>query len=674
MARIKKKRYSEEEIAAARQRDAELTETADTALADPDMMAQIAAWLTTVQPTIRARSLRNATLLFKQAQQRGTTVTDVRSFRDWIAAGRCPLKGTNYRIVAPRGEEAVADDTASDTAGEAPGSAGEEGTTLRTRFRMVPVWDIADTTGIEDFEGEAPEVPQVDLWERLTEQVQQRGYTIRRADTGNSVDHESQVITIADNASPSEAAAALGVQLAAVITHQRATKTGPAAPAPVELPPGVQAAELTLDGSYGSARVTFETNWTNGRTRYQVTAKNVTGTLTVMPERHPTEPTAVPETVDVTLGDFLTGVWPDRRDMFENGTAPVVNGVNLTGGVSGLAFDDVTDVRGWRWRVRPDRYLSAYCSTEAPERTADRFRAVLRAVLLHWFARTDLADVRLAAARDEAPGRIAERNREADKLDAQIVDLQARRAQVEAHRVDLAELVDGAPAGEPVHATIPQACEPSAGATTPVVPDRRASFFPTPAELAERLIRDFTDIGDELPAGRILEPNAGDGALVTAIRAADPHAEVVAVEPNATRAERISRDPGIEVITSTFEDFSRTTERFAAVVMNPPFTLPGQPTVWIDHVREAWRLLAPGGRLVAIVPAGYEFRNDRRHREIRQLVEEHGGQHVDLGDDAFATSGAPGIRTVVISVDKPPAEAPVLVDEPADDGPLMLFA
>ncbi|OLF08559.1 hypothetical protein [Actinophytocola xanthii] len=60
-------------------------------------------------------------------------------------------------------------------------------------------------------------------------------------------------------------------------------------------------------------------------------------------------------------------------------------------------------------------------------------------------------------------------------------------------------------------------------------------FVPTPAELAEELVREHTRLA-ELPAPRVLEPSAGDGALVDAVRTTAPDATVVAVEPNAARA------------------------------------------------------------------------------------------------------------------------------------------
>lgn len=172
-------------------------------------------------------------------------------------------------------------------------------------------------------------------------------------------------------------------------------------------------------------------------------------------------------------------------------------------------------------------------------------------------------------------------------------------------------------------------------------------YVPTPAELADGVVYDYAGV-QRLPAGaRVLEPSAGDGALVRAVLAANPDVVVTAVEPNAERASLIGDDPRVTLVVDTMEAFSAsTTERFDVVVMNPPFAMPGQPTVWIDHVKLAWELLAPGGRLVSIVPSGFTFRQDRRHAEVRELVDAHGG-YEPLDPEAFKASGT-SVNTVVV--------------------------
>lgn len=179
----------------------------------------------------------------------------------------------------------------------------------------------------------------------------------------------------------------------------------------------------------------------------------------------------------------------------------------------------------------------------------------------------------------------------------------------------------------------------------------REGYVPTPPELAALVVREHTDIA-ALDAPLVLEPSAGAGNLVTAVLAANPRASVIAVEPNADRAAPLRSWPAVALVTCTFEEYLATLSEprdvVDAVVMNPPFAVLGHPTIWIDHVHAAWDLVRPGGRLTAIVPAGYVFRTDRRHTELRDLIAPVGG-HLELPDTAFGT----GIRTVLLRADKP---------------------
>ncbi|MEV6923969.1 class I SAM-dependent methyltransferase [Dactylosporangium sp. NPDC051485] len=188
-------------------------------------------------------------------------------------------------------------------------------------------------------------------------------------------------------------------------------------------------------------------------------------------------------------------------------------------------------------------------------------------------------------------------------------------------------------------------------------PDRaRDGYVPTPEDLADELCDvPNTDLRF-LPAGAVvLEPSAGDGALVAAIRRANPAVRVVAVEPNPVRAavctaDHQAADPAVQVHTSTFEQYAaRATAdgiMFDGVVMNPPFALPDDPHIWLDHVRMAWHLLRPGGWLVAVVPDSLSYRSGTQHADARAFIEHHGSHH-RLPTDAFAASGSMSACRVV---------------------------
>jgi len=178
-------------------------------------------------------------------------------------------------------------------------------------------------------------------------------------------------------------------------------------------------------------------------------------------------------------------------------------------------------------------------------------------------------------------------------------------------------------------------------------------FVATSGDLAEELTtRPYSDL-ERMPRGsRVLEPSAGYGAIAAAVLEANDEIEVVAVEPNTDRAAMLhALGERVKVVAATFEEYAAgrgNGELFDAVVMNPPFAVPGKPTLWIDHVMLAWNMLEPGGRLVAVVPNGLTFRGDRQHRDIRQLAEDFGGW-LKLPNDTFPN----GLSTCVLWLARP---------------------
>lgn len=181
-----------------------------------------------------------------------------------------------------------------------------------------------------------------------------------------------------------------------------------------------------------------------------------------------------------------------------------------------------------------------------------------------------------------------------------------------------------------------------------VDPKADRGFFATPDDLADYVVCHFTDVVDDLwPGAKVLEPSAGDGALVRAIHRANPLVNVWAVDPDARRASAIENAC---VTVSTLEDYNARPASFDGVVMNPPFALPGRREVWMEHVRLAYDLLTPGGRLTSIAPAS-TYRTDAKHVGFWEWVRKEGGYH-ELEPSSFRASGT-GVTTVVLWVDKP---------------------
>lgn len=172
------------------------------------------------------------------------------------------------------------------------------------------------------------------------------------------------------------------------------------------------------------------------------------------------------------------------------------------------------------------------------------------------------------------------------------------------------------------------------GVTAVAVPE----LFVTPAPLAERVV----DEADIQPGDRVLEPSAGLAALAKAARARGGDVVCVDVAPAMTSALRR------EGFTTHEGDFLAMTPAvlgtFGKVVANPPFSDD------IGHVLHAWTFLQPGGRLVAVMSAGVEFRSGRKALAFRAFVKEHGTMG-RLPSGSFQASGT-GVETVLVVLDK----------------------
>lgn len=125
-------------------------------------------------------------------------------------------------------------------------------------------------------------------------------------------------------------------------------------------------------------------------------------------------------------------------------------------------------------------------------------------------------------------------------------------------------------------------------------------FFPTPPDLIERLLDLAEDgFGMGAEADLILEPSAGKGDIADAMRARWPTCSIDVCEIHATLRSILEAKGYAASSPRDFLDMAPAPV-YRLIVMNPPFEK-GQDR---DHVRHAYGMLAPGGRLVAVVSEG----------------------------------------------------------------------
>lgn len=175
-------------------------------------------------------------------------------------------------------------------------------------------------------------------------------------------------------------------------------------------------------------------------------------------------------------------------------------------------------------------------------------------------------------------------------------------------------------------------------------PDNFGAFF-TPEPLAMEVV----ELAKLEPGMRLLEPNAGNGSLLR------PASEIVgvescfAVELQPHLVQKLKSD-GFTCYEGDFlsQRHWGPSLLFDRALMNPPFA--GQAD--IDHVLHAWSMLARRGRLVAIMSAGVQFRQNAKTQAFRKLVESVGGQIKSNPPGSFKSSGT-NVHTVTVIMDKP---------------------
>jgi len=168
-------------------------------------------------------------------------------------------------------------------------------------------------------------------------------------------------------------------------------------------------------------------------------------------------------------------------------------------------------------------------------------------------------------------------------------------------------------------------------------------LFPTPPNLAARMVR----IADPKEGARVLEPSAGTGRILRAIR---EHAQQTlfgmhivrtAVEINSRLCDALRiMESGAEIHNRDFLECGEELGKFDSIIMNPPFA--GAQD--IAHIKNARNMLAPGGTLVAICADGA-----RQNEQLRPLVHACGGMWEPLPAGTFQDAGT-GVKTVLLTL------------------------
>jgi predicted RNA methylase len=170
------------------------------------------------------------------------------------------------------------------------------------------------------------------------------------------------------------------------------------------------------------------------------------------------------------------------------------------------------------------------------------------------------------------------------------------------------------------------------------LPDKNPlAFFYTPENVIDTI---FAEMGRYIGFSslRYLEPSAGTGSIVNRLlQEGSENITAVELDPYRFKILENKNMPGVRLINADFltHQFDK---KFDVIIMNPPFSVDGNSTCYIDHIKKAYSLLAAGGILASVVPVGWINSSIKKQKEFRDWVYEN-GYYFRLDEKSFKESG-----------------------------------
>lgn len=172
-----------------------------------------------------------------------------------------------------------------------------------------------------------------------------------------------------------------------------------------------------------------------------------------------------------------------------------------------------------------------------------------------------------------------------------------------------------------------------------VIQPKKYGYFPTPHVVAQELLSH----AKIEPGMMVLEPSAGEGALIDVL----PACKVQAIELLDDNVAML-RSKYKEYVTIVQQDFMTITpfQIYDRVFMNPPF----EKQQDIDHVLHAFKFLKEDGILAAIMSSSVLFRENSKTVNFRAVVAKC-GYSVRLPECSFKESGT-NVNTCIVVLNK----------------------
>lgn len=168
---------------------------------------------------------------------------------------------------------------------------------------------------------------------------------------------------------------------------------------------------------------------------------------------------------------------------------------------------------------------------------------------------------------------------------------------------------------------------------------RDFDYFPTPPSLVDRLIT----LADIRKGMIVLEPSAGTGNIAREI-AKTTFVDCIELRKDYAVALCQYRNGASVIAIADFLTI-KPCPKYDRIVMNPPFKNQAD----IKHVMHALKFLKLGGRLVSVMCANIEFRQNKLTQNFLTMLKEKNARIESNPDAAFRESGTM-VKTVTVVI------------------------
>jgi methylase of polypeptide subunit release factors len=186
-------------------------------------------------------------------------------------------------------------------------------------------------------------------------------------------------------------------------------------------------------------------------------------------------------------------------------------------------------------------------------------------------------------------------------------------------------------------------------------PKNPYAYFPTPESVITDMVAHLLPI---YPNMTFLESSAGTGHIINCLRKLNHLNHVTAFEIDRFRAAHLAKLSNVSVVTADFLT-STLDKKFDVAIINPPFSVEGNATCFVDHVQHTYNMLDEHGKMAAVLPVNWLTASTKKLKAFREWVYLHGKYYI-LPKNTFKESGTL-ISTCIIVIDK---EDLSLIDKP----------